>query len=223
MRVATTAVAMLALSALSCAPVGGGGPPTIVTGRLSVNYATMGGTQFDTLVNSIQWVDGYTRARCTNEPCTAKVAVQIDANESSFVIDSMNPGVQGMLVARVRNKGNDTTYMYHFKPAPYRYYFLVKRYPGGPTRWILLQQIPGSAPDSVDSGPFRGCWDHEPATSAHADFRNCGPRIYPALGRPRMISLARATVPVPSEKSRLAFAETGSWIGCAYGCCPLTY
>jgi hypothetical protein len=221
-RLSTTAVAILGLSALSCGPGPGGVSPRTDRGRLSVSFPTLSGSQFDTLINGINWVDGYTRNRCTNAACTTKVAVQIDANESSFTIDSVNPGVNGILVARVRNLGSDTTYMYHFKPAPYRYYFLVKRYVGGPTRWVLLQQIPGSAPDSVDSGPFRGCWDHPPATSARADFRNCGPRIALELHRTRVTSFAIARLSLP-EGALQGAVEAGGWIGCAYGCCPVAY
>jgi hypothetical protein len=185
----------------------------------------MSGLQFDTLVNGIQWVDGNTRDRCTNDACSGKVPVSIDANESSYTIDSLNSGVEGILVARVRNLGTDTAFMYHFKPAPYRYYFLVKRPVGGPTRWILLEHVVGSAPDSVASGPFRGCWDHPAATEAKADFRNCGARISSTLQGLRLAALASAAgAPLAPRSSRTqAVVEAGGWIGCAYGCCPLAF
>lgn len=222
MRRATVAVAMLAVFAMSCDHVYLLGRTPLPRGILIQPYSSMSGKQFDTLVNSIHWVDGHTRDRCTDALCTAHVLVQIDANESSYTIDSLNPGTLGILVARVRNQGLDTTYMYHFKPAPYRYYFLVKRSGGGPTTWVLLQQLADSAPDSVATGPFTGCWDHPAATSAHADFRDCGPSLSSALQGSRVASLVSSTAASPALGSRRReVKETSGWIGCAYGCCPL--
>jgi hypothetical protein len=215
------AVAMLAVSVLGCSQVRAPSTPTMIPGHLDVGYAILSGTRFDSLVNSIVWVDGFTRSRCTTETCTDSVPVQIEANAASFTIDSLNPGPQGVLVARVRNKGSDTTYMYHFKPAPYRYFFLVKR-SAGTTRWVLLEQTPGSPPDSVSTGPFTWCFDHPPATGAHADFRRCGPRIYPALGRSQMTGLTSTDRTIGSDKTA-QYSEAGAWIGCAYGCCPMAY
>jgi len=221
-RRALAAGAMLAVAATGCQSWVKSSPPGPPV-QLAQSYSSMGAEQFSALVESAPWVDGYTRQRCTDAACTDSVPVRIDANASSFTIDSLNPGPLGVLVARVRNMGTDTTYMYRFKPAPYRYYFLVRRV-GGMTRWILLEKFPGSSPDSVDSGPFRGCWDHPPATSARADFRECGPRLFPALKSPQVAAFATATVAIPARGSaRAAAAEAGGWIGCAYGCCPVAY
>lgn len=224
MRRATVAIVMLAVAGMSCNKIYLLGNPPLPHGILVQSYSSMSGMQFDTLVNSINWVDGKTRARCTDNACATKVDVRIDANESSYTIDSLNPGVEGTLVARVRNMGADTAYMYHFKPAPYRYFFLVRRSGGGPTRWILLEQVAGSAPDSVASGPFRGCWDHAPATSARADFRDCGARISSTFyGAPVTALPTSISPPLAPQSLRTETIEAGSWIGCAYGCCPLTY
>jgi hypothetical protein len=223
-RRATVAIAMLVAAGMSCNKIYLPGDTPLPHGILVQNYSSMSGMQFETLVNSINWVDGNTRDRCTNDACTTKVAVRIDANESSYTIDSLNPGAEGTLVARVRNMGGDTAYMYHFKPAPYRYFFLVRRSGGGPTRWILLQQVAGSAPDSVAGGPFRGCWDHPAATSAHADFRDCGARISSTFQEPLVAALPTSTrAPLARQSLGTHTIEVGSWIGCAYGCCPLTY
>lgn len=223
MRRATVAIAMLVVAGMSCAKNSSLGHPPVLHGILLQSYSSLSGTQFDTLVKHINWIDGKTRDRCIDSTCTAKVAVSIDANESSYTIDSLNPGAEGTLVARVQNMGASTAYMYHFRPAPYRYFFLVRRPGGGPTRWILLEQVAGSAPDSVAGGPFRGCWDHPPATSAHADFRNCGPRITSTFDGTRVASLATVIAPSSPQSLRQSAIEAGSWIGCAYGCCPLTY
>jgi len=219
-RRAPAVIAMLALLAMGCGLWESPDP-----GTLPESYSSMSGPQFDTLVGSVSWVDGYTRDRCTDSVCTANVPVQIEANANSYTIDSLNPGVEGKLVARVRNKGLDTTYMYHFKPAPYRYYFLVKRPVGGPTKWVLLEQVAGSAPDSVSSGPFTGCWDDPPATTAAADFRNCKARITSAFQGAKVTALATSEgAPLALRSARtLAAIEPGGWIGCAYGCCPLGY
>ena len=222
MRRAFAAVTMLAVSAMSCHVYLLGNPP-LPHGILTQSYADMSGAQFDILVNSVNWVDGNTRSRCINVACSATVPVRIDANESSYTIDSLNPGSEGILVARVRNLGSDSAYMYHFKPAPYRYYFLVKR-SAGATRWILLEHHAGSDPDSVATGPFTGCWDHPPATSAEADFRECGARRFPALRTSRILAFASPTVATLAERpARSAMVEAPGWIGCAYGCCPLAY
>jgi hypothetical protein len=220
-RRALGAVTMLVVSAMSCHPVHLLGTPALPHGILTQSYADMSGAQFDTLVNSVNWVDGNTRSRCVNVACSATVPVRIDANEASYTIDSLNPGSEGTLVARVRNMGSDTAYMYHFRPAPYRYYFLVKR-SAGSTRWILLEHLAGSEPDSVATGPFTGCWDHPPATSAHADFRTCGPRRVALSKSSRAVTFASPVVAsLVSAFSRSAMVEAAGWIGCAYGCCPL--
>ena len=219
MRRALAVIAMVALSGIGCWHTWG-------PGILPVTYTSMSGAQFDSLVEHIHWVDGYTRNRCTDSVCTANVPVKIDANESSYTIDSSNAGVLGKLVARVRNKGADTTYNYHFKPAPYRYYFLVKRPVGSPTRWILLEQVPGSAPDSVSSGPFKGCSDHPAAIAAKADFQNCIRPIALRVQGTRVAALASsigAPLSVLPPSRTQAALEAGGWIGCAYGCCTLAY
>lgn len=222
MRRARAAVAMLAVAAAGC-----GSPDTSSTPGpfvpLSESYSSMTGEEFSALVESVLWVNGNTRQRCTNNPCTDSVPVSIHANASSFTIDSLNPGPLGVLVARARNMGSDTTHMYRFKPGAYRYYFLVRRN-GGMTRWTLLEHNPGSAPDSVDSGPFTGCWDHPPATEASADFRNCGPKVSSALTGLRVASFAPALPRLRARRSvQGTAAEAGGWIGCAYGCCPVAY
>jgi hypothetical protein len=223
-RRATVALAMLAVSGISCNSLYVLGKMPLPSGILVQSYSSMSGMQFDTLVNSINWVDGETRNRCVNDACSATVSVRIDANESSYTIDSLNPGMEGTLVARVRNMGTDTALMYHFKPAPYRYFFLVRRLGGGPTRWTLLRQVPGSAPDSVASGPFTGCWDHLPATEAKADFRFCGARFSSTFQGPRVAALTSTGAPSAPRSSRThATVEAPGWIGCAYGCCPLAY
>lgn len=215
MRATIAAVAMLALSAFAC------NSDLNVPGSLHADFTGMSSAQFDTAVNSINWVDGYTRYRCTSAACTDTVPVEIKANDSSFEIDSLNPGAHGILVARVRNQGSDTTYMYHFRPAPYRYYFLVKRPDGGPTRWVLLEHNAGSAPDSVAGGPFAGC-GHPAATSARADFRTCADTSSVAARPPGMVSFASYSSESATARYRQTTAiEAGAWIGCAYGCCPL--
>lgn len=225
MRRAMVAIAMLAISGFGCTGLYLLGNIPLPSGILIQPYSTMTGSQFDTLVGTIDWKNGHTRDRCTDNPCSVTVPVTIDANASSYTIDSLNPGVEGILVARVRNTGGDTTFMYHFKPPPYRYYFLVKRPVGGPTRWVLLEKVPGSPshPDSVNTGPFTGCWDHPAATEARADFRDCGMRTSSALQSPRVTALTTSTEPPMAPRASLtrAMLEVGGWIGCAYGCCPL--
>jgi len=211
---------MLAVSVESCASIKQQISPG---GILKDNYTAMNANQFETLVGSVSWGNGETRNRCTDSTCTTKVSVHIDANLSSYKIDSLNGGVQGTLVARVQNNGGDTTYMYHFKPAPYRYYFLVKR-SGAASRWVLLEHQTGSAPDSVAGGPFKDCSDHPPAVVAHADFRDCGPRIYPVSKDTRILAVAAPTAAISAQGSKPAqYSEAAAWIGCKYGCCPMPF
>jgi hypothetical protein len=217
-RLATAAIAMVAVSVAGCTAVEKT-PPVI----LKQSVATMSAGQFDTLVSRIEWRDGWTRKRCTSAACTDSVPVHIEASAGSYTIDSLNGGLEGTIVARVQNTGKATTYMYHFKPAPYRYYFLVKR-SGAGSRWVLLEQQGHLKPDSVDSGHFTGCWDHRPAESARADFRNCGPRKFADAGEAsRMAAFASPAEAFAAPTSRQTYTEAGAWIGCKYGCCPMGY
>lgn len=222
MRLPQAALAMLAVSLVGCPPTKVDLNP-VLTGVLKDSYTTMSANQFESLVSSVSWGNGETQDRCTSAMCTTKVSVHIDANLTSYTVDSVNSSVQGRLVARVQNNGGDTTYMYHFKPAPYVYYFLVKR-SGAGSKWVLLEHHAGFAPDSVAGGHFDGCWDHLPAIVAHADFRKCGPRIYPAFKDARILAVASPTAEPSAPGSRLTqFTEAPAWIGCKYGCCPMSY
>ena len=218
MRLATAAIAMVGLATAGCDWFRREPEPDL----LPVSYTTMRAGQFDTLVNGMLWSDsGVTKPRCTDSTCTAHVSVRIQASVNSFAIDSLNGGVLGAIVARVQNLGGDTAYMYHFKPGPYRYYFLVKSDAAGP-RWVLLEKHDGSAPDSVAAGRFTGCWDHPPATEARADFRDCGTRTSGALEHLPIPSFApRTAEPPPFGALRQPYSEAGAWIGCKYGCCPM--
>jgi hypothetical protein len=191
-------------------------------GILTQSFATMSATQFDSLVNNVEWVDGNTRDRCTSAACNTTVKVRIDANKTSYKIDSTNSGTQGTLVARVQNLGSDTTFMYHFKPGPnYTYYFLVKQ-SGVSSIWVLLEKRVGAAPDSVGSGRFKGCFDHPAATSARADFRDCLPRVAMVSATPHVTALVSDVFAATTAHSLATqVVEKPAWIGCAYGCCPM--
>jgi hypothetical protein len=184
-------------------------------GILPYSIPTMSETMFDSTINAVNWVDGNTKMRCVDAACTQMVSVRIDANESAYTIDSVNGGPNGTVVARVRNFGIHTTYMYHFRPQPYRYYFVVR--PSGPSsQWILLEKLPGLKATPIDSGAFTGCFDHPRARSARADFKDCLPRGS-VTAAPAILATA---APTTSELSHL-FTEPRAWIGCAYGCCPM--
>ncbi|MGH7652228.1 MAG: hypothetical protein ACREMS_10345 [Gemmatimonadaceae bacterium] len=189
-------------------------------GVLSQSYAIMSPTQFDSLVNNVDWTGGNTRDRCTNEACDTTVKVRIDANKTSYKIDSTNSGTQGTIVARVRNMGSATTFMYHFKPGPnYTYYFLVKQ-SGVSSIWVLLEKRVGFAADSIASGPFTRCY-HPPIASARADFRDCTPVVTSGIGGPQVTALVSEGLAGTTAHPSSAVAEKPAWIGCAYGCCPM--
>jgi hypothetical protein len=209
-RVATAAIVLVAVSAAAC-----GKEPALKVSEAS--YTTLSSSEFESLVDTVSWSGGKTRSRCTNAACTATVQVRIDASPGSHLTDSVNGGPAGRLVARVQNLGAVPTYMYHFKPAPYRYYFWVVR-SGSAPRWVLVEHQPGSAPDSVEGGPFYGCGDHPAAVAPDADFKTCDRGIAAAKERSRIASFASRTVTYPPLAQT---AEAGAWIGCKYGCCPM--
>jgi len=212
MRLPTVAIIGFAVSAAGCNSL-------VSRGVLTQAYPTMSINAFDSVVNGINWVDGNTRQRCANAACTDSVSVRIDANESAYTIDSVNGGPHGTLVARVRNLGGSATYMYHFRPAPYLYYFLV-RPSGVSSKWILLEKLAGFPAAAIDSGAFTGCFDHRAAKSARADFKDCGPRIPSASPGAHIVAVATPTAVLSAALNHLA-AEAKAWIGCAYGCCPM--
>jgi hypothetical protein len=218
MRLATAAFTLVAVAGASC-----GKKSTPVPDSTSVpigpTYLSLTASQLDSL-DGLAWTGGNTRDRCTNEACTAaKVRVRIDASPGSHLTDSVNGGPTGRLVARVRNLGTVPTYMYHFKPAPFRYYFWVVR--SGPApRWVLIEHQPGSPPDSVGGGRFYGC-GHPEAAAPEADFRTCDD-VAANVKRMPIPSFAPPTAEPAVRSLRLQPFEAGAWIGCKYGCCPMT-
>lgn len=211
MRLSTATIALVVISAAGCAKKS---TPAVVA-----SYTTLGASEFESLIDTLSWTGGATQNRCTNAACTATVPVRIDASPGSHLIDSVNGGPNGRLVARVENHGAVPTYMYHFKPLPYRYYFWVVR-SGSAPRWVLMEHHSGSAPDSVDGGPFYGCGDHPAAISPKADFKTCDNKRMSAGKEPSRIFFASRTVTDPAQ---VVGAEAGAWIGCKYGCCPMAY
>ncbi len=220
-------IAMLAVSSAGCVGVTGGGPsgqPTdapqrgTIAGRLPKNFESLSAAEFDAVANSVHWVDGYRASRCASPACTVRVPVEIQPNEDGRFADSTNTGVNGTLLARVRNTGDVQTAIYHFRPAPYTYFFLVRKPVRSSPSWVLLERQPGHAPDSVAAGPFEGCFDHPPATVSLADFRACG------SGVPMAHTIAREPAPGPAAAAEAFFLmEAPAWVSCAYGCCTMTY
>jgi hypothetical protein len=210
-RLPTAAIALVVISAAGC---GKKSTPAVVA-----SYTTMSASEFESLVDTLSWSGGATQNRCTDAACTGHVSVSIDASPASHLTDSVNGGPNGRLVARVQNHGAVPTYMYHFKPLPYRYYFWVVR-SGSAPRWVLMEHHPGSMPDSVEGGPFYGCGDHPAATLPKADFKTCDNKRMSAEKEPSQIFFASRTA---ADQPQGVGAELGAWIGCKYGCCPMAF
>jgi hypothetical protein len=218
-------IAMLAVSIAGCNPH----PPVskqptetpqprTLAGRLPKSFESMSAAEFDAVANSVQWVGGHVASRCADPACALRVPVEIEANADGRFTDSTNTGANGTLLARVTNTGDSQTAIYHFRPAPYTYFFLVRKPVRSSPGWILLERQPGHAPDSVAAGPFEGCFDHPPATVSLADFRACG------SGVPMAHTIAREPAPGPAVSAEGLFsAEAPGWISCAYGCCTMAY
>lgn len=219
MRTSKAMVAMLVLSVSGCNR--DGTSPSSLAGDLPASYTSLSEADLQTIADSVDWVDGHTRNRCSDlAECADSVPVHIQANADGKWATYANVGTNGTLLARVTNGGRRRTAMYGFRPAPYEYFFLVKSVDSTSARWILLEHQPGHAPDSVASGPFAGCNDsHAPPDSSEADFRNCGAAVAQVTGISVAGFLPRGMF--SRLPFRQAIVESPSWISCAYGCCTM--
>jgi hypothetical protein len=214
--------------------------PSQIEGALPTNG--LSGIAFYTFASTqIHWVDGEDAQRCVNVGSNCQsgptVTVHIDANEDGWKVDPRNLPTYpaGIVVARVRHRGGMKTANYNFRPFPFEYFFFVYRDAADhKSKWILRETTPAGH-DSVVDGPwsFLGCWDHPPATEAHAKFYDCTRMSAPPVAEGRIAKILAVTTPfsmapaktdfrpVDNRFSTFLLGEKAAWFSCVAGCCTL--
>lgn len=185
-----------------------------LTGDLAKPLSQYTGAQFSALVQPLRYGQGADRQRKCRGPaeCSAGrlVSLRVDAVADA---DSLAPGnlpPNGVVAARLRNRGAEMEARYNMRGgAQYVYYLIVIPAAGGRATWVLEEldtQGANVAHRTVASGRFTPC-NHQFVRGARADFRTCATT---AGGRASLqnISLSQGGPDDPPI-----------WIGCALGCC----
>lgn len=210
----------LAVAAVSLLTLGASAPrvqPTrrALSGDLARPLAQYTGAQFAALVAPLQYGQGADRQRGCRGPleCTngRKVTVRVDAVADADSLATGNLPANGVVAARLRNRGGEMEARYNMRGgAQYTYYLIVQPATGGRANWILEEldtQGTTVAHRTVASGNFVGC-NHPFRRGARADFYTCA--TSPA---------ARTSLqPVLFERQG-GPGDPPIWIGCAAGCC----
>jgi hypothetical protein len=211
----------LAVAAVSLLTLGAGAPTTqparrALSGDLTKPLAQYTGAQFAALVAPLRYGQGAARQRRCRGPleCTngKQVSVRVDAVADADSLAAGNLATNGVIAARLRNRGGEMEARYNMRGgAQYSYYLIVQPATGGRANWILEEldtQGTTVTHRTVASGNFVGC-NHPFRRGARADFYTCA--TSPATGRTSLqpVSFERQGGP----------GDPPIWIGCAAGCC----
>ncbi|MDB4874199.1 MAG: hypothetical protein JWM41_645 [Gemmatimonadetes bacterium] len=152
------------------------------------------------------------RAECRGPRATRSTRLRVDAVDTQ---DSLSAGAMppnGVIAARVLNRGQVADTMYGMRPGnQYEYYLIVS--PGaqpGVATWRLeeLTTTVGSRSHrSLTSGRMTEC-NHPFKRGARADFKTCAeaaPVVRPASFSPSALPQTDGESPI--------------WVACAFGCC----
>lgn len=206
--------AMLLLWMGACAP---SNQPArrALTGDLAKPLAQYTGAQFAALVQPLRYGQGADRQRkCRGlAECTAGrlVSLRIDAVADADSLASGNLPPNGVIAARLRNRGTEMEARYNMRGgAQYTYYLIVLPASGGRATWVLEEldtQGANNTHRTVASGRFTPC-NHPFVRGARADFRTCA-----------TTTGGRASLQLISLNEQGGPDDPPIWIGCALGCC----
>jgi hypothetical protein len=186
-----------------------------LSGDLAKPLAQYTGPQFAALVRPLRYGQGVERQRKCRGPaeCTAGrlVPIRADAVADADSLSAGNLPANGVIAARLRNRGVEMEERYNMRGgAQYTYYLIIVPAAGGRARWILEEldtQGAAIAHRTVASGRFTPC-NHPFVRGARADFRTCTQAA--TRGTIGLVSFSKQTGEDPPI-----------WIGCSAGCCTM--
>lgn len=212
---AATSLLIVLIATAACAkrhrPTQNGDP----VGTLDKPIGQYTGAELRDFVQHLHWTGGHDRERlCSGDPACSgpnpgkKTLVRIDAVDTEDSLTTRNLPANGVIAARLQNRGALEEARYHLKPGgQYEYYFIV--YGGDSTGTWRLEQLEhtpqGYALTEIGSGVFRGC-NHPFVPGARADFKSCAT----AAGSGQMQLAPQGSDPTLTDPI---------WFSCAFGCC----
>ncbi len=192
-----------------------GGRPV---GTLSKPIEQYSGAELRDFVQDLHWTGGHDRQRvcagdsaCATTPPGKTTLVRIDAVDTEDSLTTRGLPADGVIAARLVNRGALDEARYHLKAGgQYEYYVIV--YGGDSTGTWRLEEL-AHGPDGyshreVDHGVFRGC-DHPFVRGARADFKSCAT----AAGSGQMRLTMQGSDPTLTDPI---------WVACSMGCCVAT-
>lgn len=190
----------------------GGGRPAALPGALSQPIDSMSGDQLFDLAHRLNFVGGNERQRrcrgnraCAGPRPTQFVRLRIDAVDQEDSLRANGIPANGVIAARVLNRGQAADSMYGTRPGAYEYYYVIVPATAGGATW-RLEEVTTGVPRQhrrIASGRFHEC-GHPFVRGARADFKTCEQA---AAARPAAFGLPQTDGDAPI------------WIGCAFGCC----
>jgi hypothetical protein len=147
------------------------------------------------------------RAECRGSRPSQFTSLRVDAVDTQDSLSAKAIPANGVIAARVVNRGAMRDTVYGAQPGSYEYYLIV--FPGADsTAHWRLEEVATSAGArqhrSVATGRFREC-GHPFVRGARADFKSC--------------TEAAATVRPAAFGMFQGQEESPIWISCALGCC----
>lgn len=199
------------LAAPSRAARGGKEP----VGTLAKPIEQYTGDELRDFVQRLGWTGGHERQRrCTgNAGCSGAkpgktTLVRIDAVDTEDSLTTRGLPADGVIAARLANRGSLTEERYGLKPGgQYEYYLIV--YGGDSTGTWRLEELEhsssGFAHREIGRGVFKGC-NHPFVPGARADFKSCEN----AAGSGQMKLMLQGSDPTLTDPI---------WFACSMGCC----
>ena len=176
------------------------------------------GAEMRDFVQHLHWTGGHDRERvCAGDPACVgpnpgkKTLVRIDAVDTEDSLSTRSLPANGVIAARLQNRGALDEARYHLKPGgQYDYYLIV--YAGDSAGTWRLEQLEhttaGYSLSEIGRGTFKGC-DHPFLPGARADFKSCAT----AAGSGQMRLVPQGSDPTLTDPI---------WIACSSGCCTAT-
>lgn len=185
-------------------------------GALARSIDSLSGAELRDFVRGLRWGGGQERQRrCQGDPACSgtkpgkTTLVRVDAVDGQDSLTTAGLPANGVIAAKLENKGSLEEQRFHLKPgARYEYYVIV--YGGDSTGTWRLEELEsvGSAYShrTVERGVFRPC-NHPFERGARADFKSCA------------AAAAAHTQGLMLQGSGDSSLTDPIWVSCAFGCC----
>jgi len=190
-------------------------PPPGEPGALSKPLAQYSGDQLYALAHGLNFTGGVSAKRkcrgnpaCNGSAPTMSTSLRVDAVSGEDSLSTALPG-NGVIAARVLNRGQAADSMYSTQPgAQYEYYLIVYPTAANTATWSLEELASAAGQHShhtVSTGVFKGC-NHPFVHGARANFKTCAQAA--AMHQTAFSAMVQNDISDPPI-----------WVACAYGCC----